>query len=969
MNRCDQEQRLTPYLLGDLSEREEAEYSRHLAGCAVCQASASELTPVLQSLADGLARDGERQPRLSPARRRQLLRVPAAPADHKVIRWAARPRPWLAAAACLLLALVFSAVLIPSFMKSRSSSRAGAAFTLGTMGRTVPERDPLQLQGGMNAPADMDSGISVAAGQRAPADGKDRLSLDGLGGGKAVRGEAEKAYEGWWREETVSKYKAAKGPVEPITFEACVSQPAAEVVALSDQSPIETGMSVDRELGRDYRKLPSGSGTEVNGTLKSRLVMKGLYASRTAGGREAALKEYGDKSESATYARQPADVGKSVAYAPPPAKPAPVASSAAAKHEHEVAERSREIAKSLEDVSGRAGELQPLLRNLETTTVAVNGKVTPVGGSKSPEESARNLAPGNRTWFWSDHVVDATASRAPDKAGERSTPPSGASAAIVHCYANAVQDADKQLSDDKRASDADGDGRSSGVAKKEDAPPPRINIPPATEAPPADLPSSACDTLFVTTNLVAFTAVASQPVEAAAARPARVRAQSFNPFVLTSDDHFSTFSIDVNTASYTLTRQAIRAGALPEAETVRTEEIVNAFDFCDTAPDYATFRVYVEGAPSAFGEPGLTLLRIGVKGRRLGREEQRPAMLTFLVDTSGSMAQPNRIGRARTALRLLLDQLAPRDRIQIVSFDDKARLVLGPTAATEKKAILKAFDQLQCNGSTNLEDGMRRAYQQAATAFLPGGENRVILISDGVANLGSDNAQDILQQVEAFRKQGVTCSVFGVGEGSYNDAMLEALANKGQGVYRFLDTDEEVKRVFVDDLAATLNNIATDVKIQVEWSADAVRRFRQLGYERRALRAEQFRDDTVEAGEVGSGQSVTAMYELDLSPAARSVPLGTVRVRFRRMDTGTIEEIEQVITPDRIAASLADTRPQFRLAMGASAFAELLRGSPYVTRDLAAAARLLRPVSQELALDARVRELLALVEAAEALSR
>ena len=426
----------------------------------------------------------------------------------------------------------------------------------------------------------------------------------------------------------------------------------------------------------------------------------------------------------------------------------------------------------------------------------------------------------------------------------------------------------------------------------------------------------------------------------------------------------------MDTASYGLTRQALQSGQLPDPETVRLEEIVNAFDFGDVAPDRATFRVYVEGAPSPFGEPGLSLLRIGVKGRRLGREEQRAAVLTLLIDTSGSMSQPDRIGRARTALKLLLDQLSPVDRIQIVAFDDQARLVLPPTSASEKKAVLAAFDALQCNGSTNLEDGMRRAYEQAAKAFVPGAENRVILVSDGVANLGADNAQDILRQVDGYRRQGITCSVFGVGRGTYNDAMLADLANHGNGVYRFLDSNEEVRRVFVDDLAATLNTIASDVKIQVEWNAAAVRRYRQLGYETRALTKEQFRDDTVAAGEVGSGQSVSALYQLDLLPEAKRLPLGTVRVRYRRTDNGAIEEIEQPITTEALAASLAVARPQFRLAAAAGEFAELLRGSPYAGgARYADVARLLRPVSLELSLDSRVKELLGLVETAEALSR
>ena len=222
----------------------------------------------------------------------------------------------------------------------------------------------------------------------------------------------------------------------------------------------------------------------------------------------------------------------------------------------------------------------------------------------------------------------------------------------------------------------------------------------------------------------------------------------------------------------------------------------------------------------------------------------------------------------------------------------------------------------------------------------------------------------------SYRRQGITFSVFGVGRGTYDDAMLQDLANKGDGVYRFLDSEDEVRRVFVDDLAATLNTIATDVKIQVAWSAETVARYRQLGYESRRLTAEQFRDDAVRAGEVGSGQSVTALYELDLTPAAKRLPLGTVHVRYRRADTLAVEEIEQPITPEVLAAGLRATRPQFRLAAGAAAFAELLRGSPYVAgKRYEDVARLLRPAALELSLDGRVKELLGMAEAAETLSR
>jgi Ca-activated chloride channel family protein len=444
----------------------------------------------------------------------------------------------------------------------------------------------------------------------------------------------------------------------------------------------------------------------------------------------------------------------------------------------------------------------------------------------------------------------------------------------------------------------------------------------------------------------------------------------FNAFVVAVAEPFSTFAMDVDTASYTLTRQALRAGKLPEPERVRLEEIVNAFDYDDTAPDRATFRVYQDGAQSPFGA-GYNLLRMGVKGRRIGREEQRPAMLTFVIDVSGSMSQPDRIGFARLALSSLLDQVSANDRIQIIAYSDQAQFVLEPTVATDKARVMAAFNRLQCNGSTNLEEGLRRAYEQAAKAFIPGAENRVILISDGVANLGADSAQEILDKVAANRKQGITCSVFGVGSGTYNDKMLEELANKGDGAYSFLDSAEAVKTAFVDDLSATLNTIAKDAKIQVEWNPKAVRQYRQMGYENRKLTKEQFRDDTVDAGEVGSGQSVTALYELELMPdVTPETLLGTVRIRYQRTDNGKVEEIESALVATTVLRPAHQATVPFRVAASAAEFAELLRGSPHAQNGrFETVADYLRPAALERSLDTRVKELLELVTTAASLSK
>ena len=459
----------------------------------------------------------------------------------------------------------------------------------------------------------------------------------------------------------------------------------------------------------------------------------------------------------------------------------------------------------------------------------------------------------------------------------------------------------------------------------------------------------------------------------------RFKAYGVNPFYKTLDQAFSTFSIDVDTAAYTLARNYMQRGFLPPAESVRTEEFVNFFDYQYKAPLVDTFKVYVEVAPTPFGR-GLHLLNIGVKGRRLGREEQRPAVLTFLIDTSGSMNQADRLGLVKTSLKLLVANLSPVDRVAIVQYDSHARLVLEHTLASDAKTIQAAIESLQCAGSTNLEEGMRRAYGLAAQAFASGGENRVLLLSDGVANLGTVSAQDILNGVAEFRKQGITCSVFGFGVGSYDDTMLESLANKGDGAYAFIDSIDEAKRVFVEDLAATLNTIASDVKIQVEFNPARVSRYRQLGYENRQLKKQDFRNDAVDAGEVGSGQSVTALYELSLEDAKVSRAPGSsemapdhlavVRVRYRRVDTGAVEEIEQVVTRRAVAAAFAEAGSRFRLAACVGEFAEILRASPFAAgSDFEDVARKLRPVCLELSLDQEVQSLLRQLQAAPGMSR
>ena len=475
--------------------------------------------------------------------------------------------------------------------------------------------------------------------------------------------------------------------------------------------------------------------------------------------------------------------------------------------------------------------------------------------------------------------------------------------------------------------------------------------------------------------LTGLEATAQEKAEAEAKEKARFKAFGVNPFYSAAARPFSTFAIDVDTAAYTLARNYMLKGFLPPAESVRTEEFVNFFDYGYAPPKHGTFSIHTDCAPSRFGR-GLHMLKVGVKGRRLGREEQRPAVLTFLVDTSGSMNKPDRLGLVKKSLRMLVNKLGPRDMIAIVQYEADSRVVLEHTVLKDKTKILEAIDAMQCGGATNLEKGMNRAYRTAADAFVPGSENRVLLLSDGVANLGTSAAQDILRSVEKYRRQGIFCSVFGFGIGTYDDEMLESLANKGNGSYTFIDSEAEARRVFVDDLSATLNTIAADVKIQIQFNSKYVKRYRQLGYENRQLKKKDFRNDAVDAGEVGSGQSVTALYELDLKGIQTAAMrrsgewVAMVRVRYRRTDTGKVEEIERPVSAPDICSSFDKADVHFKLASSVAEFAEILRGSPFTEgssyEDIA---RVLRPVALELNLDNRVQELARMVQGAGSMSR
>ena len=434
---------------------------------------------------------------------------------------------------------------------------------------------------------------------------------------------------------------------------------------------------------------------------------------------------------------------------------------------------------------------------------------------------------------------------------------------------------------------------------------------------------------------------------------------SFNPYVMAAENAFSTFSIDVDTASYGLARQQLFDHALPAPEMVRTEEFINSFDYDYRPPSGAqTFSVHKEMAPSPF-RTGMDVLKIGIKGRRIGRDDHRGAVLTLVIDTSGSMSTPERLGLLKKSLALLLDQLGPDDKIALVQFGGEARLVMEHTPVREKAALLKAIHELQAGGPTQFDQGLQLGYQLATSGFSAGDSNRIIIMSDGVANLGELDPEEILNQVGESRRKGIYLSVLGFGAGTYDDDLLERLANRGDGMYAYIDTMDEARRVLVDQLSATLHVIASDVKIQVEFNPARVLSYRQVGYENRQLTKEQFRDDSVDAGEVGSGQSVTALYDIQLRPdGSEHEPIATVYVRYRRADNGTVEEISSTVRDSIRLKRFELASPRFQLAACTAEFAERLRRSPYSEgtgiRDIQ---NKLQPVVLDMSLDRQVREL------------
>jgi len=449
-----------------------------------------------------------------------------------------------------------------------------------------------------------------------------------------------------------------------------------------------------------------------------------------------------------------------------------------------------------------------------------------------------------------------------------------------------------------------------------------------------------------------------------------------NPFEVAALDKLSTFSADVDTASYALARRYLNEGNVPEKAQIRTEEFVNYFKADVAAPTKGTFAIHTDLAPSRFAQPANSTwtLRVVVRGKELAKEERKPLHLTCVIDCSGSMREQNRMETVKDTLRLLLAQLNSADMVGIVAFSSEARQILPLTSVGNRGLIEVAIQQLAPDGWTNSEAGLKLGYETALAGLDAHATNRVVFLSDGVANQGETDPAKLSDSLKPIRERGVYLNTIGVGMNNHNDTLLEQLADKGDGVCSYVDDMREARRVMMDNFMGSLETIARDVKIQVEFDPAQVVRYRLLGYEKRAVADADFRNDKVDAGEVGSGHQVTALYELERNLATGSEkPLATVRVRYKapRLVNGPANEEANEIKAEVLGSrqtSFEGADVGYRRAVIVGQFAEFLRRSVHARGrsfdELLAEARKLQA---QLPQDAEYREFVALAEKAKEL--
>jgi Ca-activated chloride channel family protein len=429
-----------------------------------------------------------------------------------------------------------------------------------------------------------------------------------------------------------------------------------------------------------------------------------------------------------------------------------------------------------------------------------------------------------------------------------------------------------------------------------------------------------------------------------------------NPVHRVAEQPVSTFSIDVDTGSYTNVRRMLNDGQLPPRDAVRAEEFINYFDYAYAPPtDRKTpFAVHTEVAPSPWNAKRQLML-VGVQGFEVAASEIPAANLVYLIDTSGSMDSPDKIGLLKQSFMAMVPKLREQDRVSIVVYAGSAGLVLPPTSGADHDTILAALDRLDAGGSTHGAAGIELAYQQAKRAYIEGGVNRVILATDGDFNVGTVDMESLKTMVAEQRRSGVSLTTLGFGQGNYNDELSEQLADIGNGNHAYIDTLNEGHKVLVEEMSSTLFTIAKDVKIQVEFNPAVVSEYRLIGYENRMLAREDFNNDAVDAGEIGAGHDVTAIYEVVLAgsggEAVDPLRYGTnatvkhtgdelafVKLRYKQPDADRSTLIERPIKRSQIAK---EASPRLQFAAAVAAFADRLRGGEHLGDfDLARIAKL-----------------------------
>ena len=398
-----------------------------------------------------------------------------------------------------------------------------------------------------------------------------------------------------------------------------------------------------------------------------------------------------------------------------------------------------------------------------------------------------------------------------------------------------------------------------------------------------------------------------------------------NPTISTRNEPFSTFAMDVDTVSYQITKASLESNQLPNKSSVRVEEFINNFAYNYSSSD-DVFSISAEVVPSPY-RPGFHLLHVGVKAKYVADEQRLPANLVLVADVSGSMQGDQKMGLQKQALTTLVSQLDSRDSVAIVTYNQQASVLLRPTKANSKTEIYYAIQKMVAGGGTSAEQGLLQGYALAAEMAYPGHVNRVVITSDGLANVGAVDPQGILQQVEQYRKRNIFLTTVGVGKAMYNDYLLEQLANKGNGNYLYLANQADIERVFVDGLTSQLQTVAKDAKVQLKFNPEKVSLFRQIGYENRGLQTQDFLDANKDGGEVGANQQVTVLYEIKLANLNDGADLANIAVSYKKPQGSKVFSFNKAIPSSVVRSDSEAASSDTVVSMAVAAFAEKLRQS------------------------------------------